>query len=284
MLQNRKQSSLLSLDVTSDTVAKCSENLLRLAIVVDKNDCGDALELHLEALLSHFAQRSVMCSSSLRSLTKQTSAAYLFRNHCAFALFTRHLVMDGTVRDFDADEGAADAIMFPDEVLESEALISRFRHQPGCCVDVLHAFVEAWQHVAYPDPACKQTYSMVHAAGKAKLVACQRPLTNTEGLPLREIVQRFMNQDVEAPEVPLSHCSHDDPTIMTKHQLKRAGWVADDVATGLCLACLLARRSAHCTHHEILISWAEDDPTIGVIAGAPLPAGWVESNSISPVA
>lgn len=79
-----------------DILVQSTDPLLDLAILIDKYECQDALDLVSETLLFDFAFPSARDSVDFSQAVQIASAAYLLQQPRYFRLFTKRLVTDHT--------------------------------------------------------------------------------------------------------------------------------------------------------------------------------------------
>lgn len=77
-------------------ILEATKEILRLAVVVDKYDCIEALHLASSALLNAFRYELNQQKVTLESVADLAAAAYLFRQDDHFAFFTRRMILDYT--------------------------------------------------------------------------------------------------------------------------------------------------------------------------------------------
>ena len=77
-----------------DRLDETTFNLFKLADVVDKYECADAIELQTQTLFARFTEPGATCYVTDAGICNLITAAYLLNQPRLFALFTRRLALD----------------------------------------------------------------------------------------------------------------------------------------------------------------------------------------------
>ena len=242
IIHGQADAAPLSLDIDQATIAECSHNLLRIAILADKYECTGVPCLQPETLLSPFMHRPLQSNRELQSLVDQASAAYILRHDRAFALFTSRLVLFATPLDWDPCHGNPEPLKFRDEIPDSDTLLDAVNERRLHCFEIMHEGISAWDPVKCPqsDSGGPKGRPLVDPDEMDKVTVCSEVLEDTDRTPLREAMDNFAARKlVDAYEVPLRQCLlHENPWIMTLAQRTDISADAARAVHEICLPCL----------------------------------------------
>ncbi|KAM0689312.1 hypothetical protein Q7P36_011389 [Cladosporium allicinum] len=230
-------------------------NLQQLAILIDKYQCHEALELAAESLLSEFAFPGAQDAMCLDQAVQVVTAAYLLQQARYFQLFTKRLATDYAVDWADGDLKLY-TMDFPSEIPTKQASLMKAElgRQAHDAIDELdgeiqgYTFGRCFEHVdKCVDPRPKDPMVPRRITESINVPGKQWPPNWCARITLRYILARLYRLErVQRWLWCDHHLERTHDSVGPERFVQLCARVDRLILTGLCLACTKAHRVCVC--------------------------------------
>lgn len=249
----------------ADALVRTTDPLLQLAILTDKYQCHEALELVSETLLSDFAFPSARDAVSFSQAAQIAAAAYLLRQPRYFRLFTKRLVTDHTE--------AFETLELPLEIPFKQSALIRSELEYQSSKSFTHNLYIIEEHSRdrcvengsnCEDPQPEDALFLKRIASCVLTPDDEWPAKRSDGITLRHLLHSLYH--LERIQRVL-WCIHDRVrtygSVGPENFVMLCTRIDDLFVTGVCLTCTEEGRECNCfstAEHANAARWVAKDP------------------------